>query len=382
MVARPLDGVRVLDLTRLLPGGVATMLLADMGADILKIEDPFGGDYARQMPPLVNGEGAVFNATNRGKRSLILNLKHADGPVVLTRLAASADVLIESFRPGTLAKFGCDADALRAVNPRLIYCSLSGWGVDGPRVQQAGHDLNFAAASGVIGAMGQPQPLGGQIADIGGAYSAVIAILAALLRRAATGVGGFADISLAEGALPFGLYGWVEAAVTKTAGQGELTGGLACYNVYSASDGVPVALAALEEKFWLRFCAAVERPEWRGYHGQPAAQPMLIAMLRDLFATRTAAAWDALLTPADCCFTVVQSPHTLHENAHFAARESVRLDADGIPVLRSPARLDGQTMPVCPVPRYGQHTREALMEYGFAEAEIIELLEKSCIKVG
>ncbi len=148
----PLDGIRVLDLTRLLPGAVATMMLADLGADVVKVEDPSRGDYARWMEPQLGASSAFFNVNNRNKRSIILDLKQTDGPDILRRLAAQADVLIESFRPGTLAKYGCDHAALRAMSPRLIFCGLSGWGADGPLAGAAGHDLNYVAAAGLIGA--------------------------------------------------------------------------------------------------------------------------------------------------------------------------------------------------------------------------------------
>jgi len=186
----PLDGLKILDLTRLLPGAVCTMLLADMGATVIKIEDPHGGDYARWMPPHIDGSSVFFRMNNRAKRSLVLDLKTAEGVAVLKRLARDADVLIESFRPGVMARLGVDYETLKADNPRLIYCALSGWGSDGPWASVSGHDLNYATAAGLVGAMQTPQPLGGQVADIGGALAAVAAINAALLRRERGGGGG------------------------------------------------------------------------------------------------------------------------------------------------------------------------------------------------
>ena len=379
----PLDGIRVLDLTRLLPGAVATMMLADLGADVVKIEDPFGGDYSRWMQPRIGDSSVFFNVNNRSKRSVILNLKHADGPATLRRLAARCDVLIESYRPATLNKFGCDYDSLRVVNPKLVFCGLSGWGADGPLAQQAGHDLNYVAVGGLTGAMQFPQPMGGQIADMGGAYIAVAGILAALLRRERTGIGGFVDTSLAESALPFNIYNWTEAATTGIqAGQGHLTGGLAYYRVYTAQDGVSVALAALEEKFWRNFCAGVGRPDWLGFHGRPEVQSTLQSELSAMFATRTAAEWEALLGSADCCFTVIPPTSEAHNNTQFQSRGLLGLTADGQPFMRSPIRIDGELPVLGAVPGYGEHTRSVLIDYGFSAEEISNLIESACVKVG
>lgn len=359
----PLDGIRVLDLTRLLPGAVATMMLADLGADVIKIEDPNGGDYARWMSPQIGGNSAFFNVNNRSKRSVILDLKAADGPDTLRRLAAGADVLIEGFRPGVLAKFGCDYESLRVVNPRLVYCGLYGWGADGPMAQAAGHDLNYVAMAGLTDAADVPQVIGGQVADIGGAYIAVSGILAALFRRERTGSGGFVDVSMSESALPFNMYNWTEAVTTGMAGgAGYLTGGLAYYRVYMASDSVPVTLAALEQKFWGNFCTAVGRPEWLAYHGDVAKQPQLIAWVSDLFAGRTSAEWEALLAPADCCFSVVTPLAAVHESTQYTERGALGITADGQPWMRSPIRIDGMLPPLGAVPGYGEHTGQVLTE--------------------
>jgi crotonobetainyl-CoA:carnitine CoA-transferase CaiB-like acyl-CoA transferase len=364
----PLDGIRVLDLTRLLPGAVATMMLADLGADVIKIEDPNGGDYARWMSPQFGGNSAFFNVNNRNKRSMILDLKAEDGPDTLRRLVATADVLIEGFRPGVLAKFGCDYESLRVVNPRLVYCGLYGWGADGPMAQTAGHDLNYVAMAGLTDAADIPQVIGGQIADIGGAYIAVSGILAALFRRERTGIGGFLDVSMSEAALPFNIYSWTEAVTADVGGgEGHLTGGLAYYRIYTASDGVPVALAALEPKFWSNFCLAVGKPEWTAYHAQTAKQPELRALLTELFASRPAAVWDELLGGADCCFSVVTPLAEVHESAQYQARRALDVGADGQPWMRSPIRIDGGFPPLGPIPGYGEHTEQIMMELRAAD---------------
>ncbi|MBI5670735.1 MAG: CoA transferase [Chloroflexi bacterium] len=380
-MANPLAGLRVLDLTRLLPGGICTWMLADLGTDVVKIEDPNGGDYARWMPPLVDGQSVFFRMNNRRKRSLILDLKQPEGVAVFKKLVEHADVLVEGFRPGVMARLGCDYDALRQVNPRLVYCAISGWGADGPYVHRSGHDLNYVAIAGLTGAMAEPQVMGGQIADVGGAYIAVAGILAALLRRERTGEGGYVDVSLFEAALPFGMFPWVEAVTTGVGGgQGGLTGGAACYTIYRTRDGRAVSLAALEPKFWANFCAAVERPDLIPDYLLPERQPYLRAELAQIFALRTAAEWDALLQAADCCFAVVNPPGAVTEDPHVQARGLLGVDADGAPWMRSPLRLDERRADAGSVPGYGEHSRAVLREAGYAESEIEALIEAAIVK--
>lgn len=377
----PLEGIRVLDLTRLLPGGILTMMLADLGAEVLKIEDPNGGDYVRWMPPLVDGLSAYFRMNNRNKRSLILDLKKPDGAAVLRRLAAGADVLIEGFRPDVMARLGCDAEVLRAEHPRLIYCALSGWGADGPYALRGGHDLNYVSLAGLTGAMETPQVIGGQVADIGGAYMALNGILAALFRRERTGEGAFVDVSLFESALPFALYSWTESLLTGAGGgAGSLTGGMACYRIYRTSDGGAMALGALEPKFWEAFCMAAGRPDLIPDYIAPEKQAGLRAELEALFATRSTAEWSALLASADCCCVPVQPPAALADDPQVRARGLAGVGADGVPWLRIPLRMTGLEFRPGPAPGYGQHTRAALSEAGYTPAEIEALLTAGVVR--
>jgi crotonobetainyl-CoA:carnitine CoA-transferase CaiB-like acyl-CoA transferase len=376
----PLDNVRVLDLTRLLPGAIATLLLSDMGADVIKVEDPHAGDYARWTPPLVDGLGAFFRASNRNKRSMIINLKHDQGRAVLYKLAESADVLIEGFRPGVTQRLGVDYDTLRDINPGLVYCSLSGWGQTGPYAEKSGHDLNYVALNSLLGGMKSPQPLGGQIADVGGSYISVMGVLAALFQRQRTGQGQYVDVSLFESAIPFALYQIVESVVAgMPGGAGSLTGGMAFYDVYQSRDNQPLAFAPIEPKFWHNFCQAVGKMDWLDRHSDPSEQAALKADLQELFSTRDAAAWDVLLSEADCCFTLVTPPENIPDDPQIQARGTMGRTDNGVPWLRSPLRLSASDTSerIAPesVPGYGEHTREILQSAGYTEDDIAHLMD-------
>ncbi|MDW8171086.1 MAG: CaiB/BaiF CoA-transferase family protein [Anaerolineae bacterium] len=373
------QGVRVLDLTRLLPGAIASMMLADLGAEVIKIEDPQAGDYARRTPPFINGQGAFFMASNRNKHSVVIDLKQTDGQAVLHRLAESADVVMEGFRPGVTARLRADYATLSALNPRLIYASLSGWGADGPYAEASGHDLNYVALSGLLGGMAQAQPLGGQIADVGGAYLAVMGISAALFQRERTGQGAHLDIALFEASMPFAMYQWVEGVTAGLkGGAGSLTGGMAFYQVYACADGEKLAFAPIEPKFWANFCRAVERPEWIPLHTDPAQQDVLKSKIGALFATRSAEDWMNLLGPADCCVTRITPTEKLSDDPQVQARGMARIEADGVPVMRSPLRL-GQTPPYEPAPQQGQHTRTILQMIGYSLEELEDLLARGIV---
>lgn len=306
---RPLDGVTILDLTRLLPGAAATMLLANFGAEVIKIEEP-GGDYARSMPPLVDGEGAVFRATNRGKKSIALNLKTADGKAAFERLAAQADVLIEGFRPGVMKRLGLDYETLRHRNERLIYVSLTGYGQTGPYAAMAGHDINYIALGGLLDITGAIP--GAQIADLaGGSMQAVIGILLALAARHKTGRGQFVDISMLDGvtwlmALPIAVYS--ATGETPAPGATMLTGRYACYRKYRAADGRWLAVGALEPKFWAALCGRIACPEFvADQFAEGERQSAIIERLREIFGAKPAADWLELFQGADVCVTLVRN---------------------------------------------------------------------------
>ena len=378
---KPLAATRILDLTRLLPGAICTMLMHDLGAEIIKIEDPKGGDYARWLPPLIDGLGVFFRSSNRGKKSVVIDLKAEAGQAVLHRLVEIADVLIEGFRPGVTARLGVDYETLRAINPRLVYCSLSGWGQSGPYAQVSGHDLNYIARNGLLGAERNPQTPGAQIADVGGAYVAVAGVLAALLQRQQTGQGDYIDVALAEAALPFAMTAWVEAMAPRADEDFiSLRGESACYNVYYSADERPLALGAIEPKFWANFCHAVEMPDWIAQHMIRDRQPKLIADVSALFRSRAAADWAALLGDADCCFAPVIAPRKLLDEPQVRARRLVGVTDEGIPWMRSPIRLGDDEIDAREAPAYGEHTREILSEIGCEDEEIERLLESGIIR--
>ena len=393
----PLEGIRVLDLTRLLPGGYATQLLADLGADVLKIEEPGSGDYARAMPPLLRGVGESFLATNRNKRSAAINLKHARGREALLRLVDGADVLIESFRPGVMARLELAHEALRERNPRLVVCAISGFGQDGPYSQRVGHDLNYIGYAGLLAHLtppGQPPTLpGAQFADIaGGALMAVVGILAALAGRASTGRGRVVDVSMTEGSLA--LLPWLASNVLNGApepapGAGWLAGALPGYNVYECADGKYVTLAALEPKFWAEFCRRMDRPDLieRQYPRDAADREETHSTLAALFRTRTRDEWVELLGDADVCLGPVYSLEEALADPQARARGvSARVDYGDmrdVGALRIAPLMSETPFSVRRgLPALGEHTAEALAKAGYTREEIAELAAAGAVALG
>jgi crotonobetainyl-CoA:carnitine CoA-transferase CaiB-like acyl-CoA transferase len=346
MLESCLAGVCVLDVSQWLPGPHAALVMADLGADVIKIEPPTGDPMRTMAPADADGVSAEYNATNGGKRVLRLDLKSAAGAETFRRLAARADVLMESYRPGVLGRLGFSPEALRELNPRLIHTALTGWGWTGPSAQRAGHDINYLAVGGGLaysGAPERPSLMRAPVADYASALTAVIATLAALQRRNATGEGGFVDVSLMESVLAWQAELFIadRHGMAGRRGEAMLTGGAAYYNVYRTSDGEFVTLGAIEPKFWQAFCRAVERPDWIGRQDEAIPQTELIAEVAALFATRTRAAWRALLEPVDCCFEAVLSAKGTRTHPQIAARGLVRESAGRVEVL-FPAHLDGQ----------------------------------------
>jgi len=314
----PLAGIRVLDLSRLLPGPAATMHLADMGAEVIKIEDRGAGDYARSMGQVREEVSQFFVAVNRGKQMLRMDLKDAAQRERFLGMVEQADVVVESFRPGVMQRLGLGWEVLRARNPRLVMCAISGYGASGPLAQQAGHDINYIGYAGMLeqnaGRDGRPALGNLQVGDLlGGAQAAVQGILAALLAVKMGGAGRFVDISMTDTVFAHNIFPLV--AVNEGAeaqpGRGLLTGGVPCYNVYRSSDGRYMAVGALELKFWQACCAVLQRPDLAQKHWQLGQEVggreamEMVAQLDALFAQHTQAEWSALFAGADCCVTPV-----------------------------------------------------------------------------
>ncbi|MCI0475110.1 MAG: CoA transferase [Anaerolineales bacterium] len=383
---KPLQGIRVLDLSRLLPGPYCTMLLADLGAEIVKIETPGLGDYLRVIPPYVldatgTQVSALFQLLNRNKQSVALNFRNPRGKEVLSRLAKTADVLVESFRPGAPARWGIGYEQVRALNPRLVYCSLSGYGQSGPYRDRAGHDLNYLALSGLLAvngvADGPPIPPGAQIADLSSAMLATTAILAALIGRAQTGAGQYLDIGLFDGALSWAgtIVGATYAAGEKTArGKMQLNGGMACYNVYATRDGKHVALAAIEPHLWASFCKAVGREDLIARAQEFAAVSEVAAIVQ----TRTLAEWIEFAKTVDACIEPVREFGETLNDPHAKARGLIA-EIGGIKQIGSVFTF-ADVAPT-PAPRQGQHTRAVLRAIGMSDAEIGELERGEVIKI-
>lgn len=382
-LADALRGIRVLDLSRLLPGPYLTMVLADMGADVVKIEDPKLGDYLRAFPPGKGGMSGRFLAINRGKRSLALDLKAAPARDAFLKMVEQADVVVESFRPGVMDKLGIGYTALAAKNPKIILCSISGFGQTGPYVERAGHDLNYIALAGVLAmtgpAGGAPQMPGVQIADLaGGALWGATAILGALVGRERNGKGAHLDISMCEGSLALlaAELGNLFCGAKPTRGTEMLNGAAACYAVYRTKDNRYVSVGALEPKFWIALNQAIGRtPNVGEIVGDAEQQAKTRAELQEIFATKTLAEWTTFFADKDCLVEPVLEPAEVVDHPLHRARE-VFFEIDGgegvgpLPQVRTPI---GTPAHASPPPRLGQHSRDVLHEYGFSDEQITAL---------
>ena len=363
MSASPLAGLRVLDLSRHLPGPLAAHLLADLGARVVKVEEPALGDPVRHLPSGVGGKGALAALLLSGVESVALDLKRPAAREILERLLAVSDVLIESFRPGTLARLGLDPEELRQRHPRLIVCSISGWGQTGPYASRAGHDLTYQAAAGTLASV--PRPPAVQAADVTGAWAAVAAILAALHEREKTGAGTRIDAALFDAAAHANLTGW--AAEAERPRQVEeplpLTGALPCYGVYRTADGGWLAVGALEPHFWHRLCEAVGKPGLADlqYAGSRRAR----RRVEDLIASRTRADWQALAAEHDLPIEPVLSAAEARHHPQALHRALLSPGEEGLPRLAFPAHLDGERpRAAAHVSALGEHTEAVLEELG------------------
>jgi crotonobetainyl-CoA:carnitine CoA-transferase CaiB-like acyl-CoA transferase len=342
---QPLTGVTVLDFTTLLPGPLATLLLAEAGANVIKIEPP-GGETMRTHSPHIDGRSVAFAVLNRGKRNLMLDLKTEDGRAQLVPLLERADVLVEQFRPGVMERLGLGYERVRAINPRIIYCSISGYGQRGPRTQEAGHDLNYIGMTGLLalnpGPLDRPTVPPALIADIGGgSFPAVLNILLGLRQRDATGQGCHIDIAMTDAMFTFAWHALLRGFAGDgfpAAGEDRLVGGSPRYQLYPTRDAKIVACAALEPKFWERFTKAINLDaKYVDDSTDPrAARDAVAAIIK----SRTAAEWRPIFAAADCCATIVASLEEAVRDPHFVERGLFAHEVD----------IAGKRVPALPVP--------------------------------
>jgi crotonobetainyl-CoA:carnitine CoA-transferase CaiB-like acyl-CoA transferase len=399
----PLEGIRVLDLSRLLPGGFCSLLLADFGAEVLKVEDTGAGDYIRWAPPYYEGaedsaKSAMFLSLNRNKRSIRIDLKSEGGREVLLRLVREYDVVLESFRPGVLDRLGVGYERMREVNPGIVYCAISGYGQTGPKRDASGHDMNYLGLVGLLGLSGEaggpPVQSEGQIADIGGgALMAAFGIMAALRERgggggkAGSGEGQLVDVSMADGALSWlamvaGRY-FADGLVPKR-GEQMLAGALICYRPYECADGW-VTLGALEPKFWQAWCRGVGREELiEKQFEKPGSEAH--AEVVEIFKSRRRAQWETFATEHDCCLEPLLDLDEALASQLVREREMVvELHQPGVEgavrQLGIPVKLDRTPgdHDRLPGPALGEHTEEVLRAAGYDEQEIARLIEQGAV---
>lgn len=384
---QPLVGVKVLDLSRLLPGPLASLVLADLGAQVDKIEDAQGGDYLRVMPPHVGDTSSVFLALNRNKRSAVIDLKKPAGREALLRLVRSYDVLLEQFRPGVLDRLGLSHATLLAENPKLVVCALTGYGQDGPLAQRAGHDLNYLARAGVLGQQGPadrpPTVPGFQLADVSGGLYAVLGIMGALMERARSGKGRIVDVAMIETAMPFAIAGFGLSFGRQAVRRGDeaLNGGIAPYQTYATKDGRAMSLAALEPKFWMAFAAGIGHDVDMSDLVPGPHQEKLKAKLAAAFAERTLSEWVQFASERDCCLEPVLTPEEARTDPHLLARGMFFEMASpwgSIPQMRTP--LTPRDRAHAPPPRQGEHTDAILRDGGLGDADIAAMRAAGAIR--
>lgn len=390
----PLKGVRILDLSTMYPGPLCTMLLADFGAEVIRVEPPKGGDLWRLSLPRVNGLGMPYFQVNRNKKSICLNLKETEAKEIFYKLAQDADVVVEQYRPGVAERLGIGWDTLSRINPRLVYCSISGFGQDGPYRLRAGHDINYISYAGILSLTARkgekPVIPGVQIGDVaGGALYAAMGILIALMGARQSGKGQYVDTAMFDGALSLGAWNvcgcFAEGRDAEPEG-GILTGQLACYNIYETADGRCISLGAVEAHLWAKFCDAVGRPEYARLQREPSCQAEMKAELARIFAGKTLAEWKEALADVDCCWSPVATVGEALEDPQVKSRGMVIEMTDprgeygtvkmlGNPIKLSETPAQAELFP----PRQGEHTAETLSKLGYTQEQIEDLSARGVI---
>ena len=390
----PLEGIKVLDLSRYLPGPLATQILADFGAEVVKVEDR-KGELGRFLQPLINDTSARFYTVNRNKKSMGLDLKQPEGKEIFKKLVAEADIVVDQFRPDVMNKLGLGYEALKEINPRIIYCIITGYGLTGPMRDAAGHDINYLNIAGVTELLGTkdgpPAMCGVQIADTaGGSLYSVIAILLALAAREKTGKGQLCDVAMMDGALSLlsytiGEWSGGDGNLPKRGGE-LLTGGYATYNNYKCMDGRYVSLGAVEDKFWASFCRKLGEEEYIPLQMDIPSQPKIVASIKKIMLTKTRNEWVEFFSDSDICFTPILTLDEMVKHPQVLARNMVHtltnfqgsgkdLVCTGVPIKLS--ETPGEAKMV--FARTGENTGEVLAGIGYSDAQIEQLYKNGII---
>jgi len=388
-----LSGVRVLDLTRLLPGDYCTMLLGDMGAEVIKIEEPSLGDYIRWVPPLINGQSVSHLLLNRNKKSMKLNLKSGKGKEAFYKLVERSDVVVECFRPGVVKRLGIDYASLSKINQRIVYCSMSGYGQDGPYRDMPGHDVNYIGYGGILGITG---PSGGapvipgiQIADLTTGLMAVTTILAALLARERIGKGQYIDVSFLDVVtslivLPAAFY--IGGEKTPKRGEWLLNGGFPCYNIYETKDGKYITIGCLEEQFWTNLCSVLGVVDFvkHQYTSDEAKLREMFQAMREIFKTRTLDEWLKLLSKEDVpCGPVYDLDEVFRDPQILHRKMIIEVEYPGVGKIKQLGSAMKFSKTPCelrsPPPSFGEHTEQILRWLGYSERETLNMRGKGVI---
>jgi len=370
-----LKGVKILDMSYLLPGPMCSLFLADLGADVIKIES-LSGDHMRYFEN-VNGKNPYFLALNRNKKSLALNLKTDEGKKIFMKLAKNADVVIEGFRPGKVDALGIGYNAVKKANPKIVYCSITGYGQKGPYKDKAGHDLNYAALSGMLDVMSaEPFVAGVQIADISGALVAAFAIVSSLLYREKNGKGNYIDIGVLDTALSVIGIHVAYQSVSENAGT-ILSGGKPCYNVYKTKDGKFASLGAIEKKFWLNFCSAVGRKDLMNMQFDGSRN--IMKGMQAVFRSKTMKEWIELSSRHDFCCEPVKKINDVIEDDYFKSRKML-IELDGIKQVAMPVAFSQpEKIAYSRSPKLGEHTKGVLKKIGYNDKQIKKLQAKGVV---
>jgi len=380
-----LQKARVLDLTRLLPGGYATMLLADLGAEVIKIEAPGVGDWTRERSPVFGGTNALFAQINRNKKSLVLDLKAKEGREVLLRLAERSAALVEGFRPGVAARLGIDYGAVRKRSPRVVYCSLSGYGQTGPNRDRPGHDLNYVGEAGLLGVAAGEEPRVPPLpfSDLAGAIFTALTVAAGMKGAAETGVGAYIDLGMSDTVVSLltpHFAQMFQAGRPPSLADAYLLGGHPSYTVYRAADGKHLTIGALEPKFWESMCKALGHSQYTDKQHDLGMREKILADFRAVFATRARDEWVKALAAADVPVGAVRTLADVEQGDQAEARGLFHQRAHGMKEVAFPAEIHGaHELEDRPAPRLGEHTDEVLGLAGYSASEVADLRRRGLV---